>query len=108
MRHVNKQNTSGKKKFGLKKTRSRMINQWIGKTTKKSCPKTIKFKVKLLHVNKKLLARKKNLFKRRFLTLHDAKPLAFLLRILFRPGQNRYCNLSSKLMKICEQIFKKT
>ena len=35
------------------------------------------------------------------------KPLAFLLHFLFRRDQNHYSNLTSKIMKMCEQIFKK-
>ena len=36
-----------------------------------------------------------------------AKPLAFLLRFLLRRDQNHYFILTSKIMKISEQIFKK-
>ena len=39
---------------------------------------------------------------------HAAKPLAFSLHFLFRRDQNHYFNLTSKIMKMCEQIFKKT
>ena len=38
---------------------------------------------------------------------HDAKPLAFSLHFLFRRDQNHYSNLTSKIMKMCEQILKK-
>ena len=38
---------------------------------------------------------------------HAAKPLAFLLHFLFRRDQNLISNLTSKIMKMCEQIFKK-
>ena len=38
---------------------------------------------------------------------HAAKPLAFSVHFLFRRDQNHYSNLTSKIMKICEQIFKK-
>ena len=52
------------------------------------------------------------LFKHRFRTLlynqsekiHAAKPLAFSLHFLFRRDQNHYSNLTSKIMKMCEQI----
>ena len=37
---------------------------------------------------------------------HAPKPLAFSLHFLFRRDQNHYSNLTSKIMKICEQIFK--
>ena len=38
---------------------------------------------------------------------HAAKPLAFSLHFLFRREQNHSSNLTSKIMKMCEQIFKK-
>ena len=38
---------------------------------------------------------------------HAAKPLAFSLHFLFRCDQNHYSNLTSKIMKMCEQILKK-
>ena len=74
-------------------------------------------KVKLPHVNKKPLARKRifvqtpfshstlNLERKKF---HAAKPLAFSLHFLFQRDQNHYSNLTSKIMKMCEQILKKT
>ena len=36
-----------------------------------------------------------------------AKPLAFSLHFLFRRDQNHYSNLTSKIMKMCEQILKR-
>ena len=39
--------------------------------------------------------------------IHAAKPLAFSLRFLFRRDQNHYSNLTSKIMKMCEQILKR-
>ena len=39
--------------------------------------------------------------------IHAARPLAFSLYFLFRCDQNRYSNLTSKIMKMCEQIFLK-
>ena len=39
---------------------------------------------------------------------HAAKPLAFSLHFLFRRDQNHYSNFTSKTMKMCEQILKKT
>ena len=47
-------------------------------------------------------------FKIRAKKIHAAKPLAFSLHFLFRRDQNHYSNLTSKIMKMCEQIFKKT
>ena len=38
---------------------------------------------------------------------HAAKPLAFSLHFLFRRDQNHYSNLTSKIMKMCEQILNK-
>ena len=79
--------------------------------------KTVKKKtVKLPHVNKKPLARKRifvqTLFFHYTLNLerkknHAAKPLAFSLHFLFRRDQNHYSNLTSKIIKMCEQILKK-
>ena len=46
-------------------------------------------------------------FKIRAKKLHAAKPLAFSLHFLFRRDQNHYSNLTSKIMKMCEQILKK-
>ena len=46
-------------------------------------------------------------FKFRAKKIHAAKPIAFSLNFLFRRDQNRYSNLTSKIMKMCEQILKK-
>ena len=45
-------------------------------------------------------------FKIRAKELHAAKPLALSLHFLFRRDQNHYCHLTSKIMKMCEQILK--
>ena len=45
-------------------------------------------------------------FKFRAKKFHAAKPLAFSLHILFRRDQNHYSNLTTKIMKMCEQILK--
>ena len=75
--------------------------------------KTVKINVKLPHVNKKPLARNRIFVQKRFshstLNLeqkkfHVAKPLAFSLHFMFRREQNHYSNLTSKIMKMCEQI----
>ena len=47
-------------------------------------------------------------FKIRAKKFHVAKPLAFSLHFLFRRDQNHYSNLTSKIMKMCDQILKKT
>ena len=46
-------------------------------------------------------------FKIRAKKIHAAKPLAFSLHFLFRRDKNHHSNLTSKIMKMCEQIFKK-
>ena len=46
-------------------------------------------------------------FKFRAKKIHAAKALAFSLHFLFRRDQNHYSNLTSKIMKMCEQILKK-
>ena len=46
-------------------------------------------------------------FKIRAKKIHVAKPLAFSLQFLFRRHQNHYSNLTSKIMKMCDEIFKK-
>ena len=46
-------------------------------------------------------------FKFRAKKFHATKPLAFSLHFLFRRDQNHYSNLTSKIMKMCEQILKK-
>ena len=77
--------------------------------------KTIKIRVKLPHVNRKQLPRNRIFvqkvfslyFKIRAKKIHAAKPLAVSLHFLFRRDQNHYSNLTSKIMKMCEQILKK-
>ena len=46
-------------------------------------------------------------FKIRAKNFQAAKPRAFSLHFLFRRDQNHYSNLTSKIIKICEQIWKK-
>ena len=46
-------------------------------------------------------------FKIRAKTIHAAKPLAFSLHFLFWRYQNHHSDLTSKIMKMCEQILKK-
>ena len=46
-------------------------------------------------------------FKIRAKKIHVAKPPTFSLNFLFRRDQNHYSNLTSKIMKMCEQILKK-
>ena len=75
-----------------------------------------KIEVKLPHVNKKPLTRKRIFVKTPFSQsafkleqkTHTAIPLAFFLDFLFWRDHNHYSNLTSKIMRMCEQIFKKT
>ena len=116
------QNTTSEKwKFGSQK---KLGLEWaingLGKPFRKNpiqkIEKTVKIKVKLPHVDKKPLARKRNFVQTPFLNstfklerkkIHAAKPLAFSLHFLFRRDQNHHSNLTSKIMKMCEQILKK-
>ena len=86
------------------------------KIQSKKNEKTVKIKVKLPHV-KKTTNEKANFcsntffilyFKMRAKKFHAAKPLAFSLHFLFRRDQNHYSNLTSNIMKMCEQILKNT
>ena len=78
----------------------------------KKIKKRLKIKVKLPHV-KKTTSEKANFClntvfsKFRAKKFHAAKPLAFSLHFLFRRDQNQNSNLTSKIMKMCEQILKK-
>ena len=86
------------------------------KSDPKNRKKTVKIKVKLPHVNKKPLSRNRifvqtplshstlNLEQKK---IQASKPLAFSLHFLFRRDQNHQSNLTSKIIKMCEQILKK-
>ena len=102
------------------KTRPRMSCEWIGKTiwkkirSKKS--KNSKNQCEIAACEQKTTTDKPNFcsntifslyFKIRAKKIHAAKPLAFSLHFLFRRDQNHYSNLTSKIMKMCEQILKK-
>ena len=78
--------------------------------------KTVKIRVKLPRVNKKPLPRNRIFVQTPFShstlklerkKIYVAKPLAFWLHFLFRRDQNHHSNLTSKIMKMCEQILKK-
>ena len=119
MPHVNKKPLARKfgshKKLGLQWTMDGLGKQF----RKESNPKiqrTVKIKVKLPHVNKKPLARKRIVVQTPFShsslkmerkKFHAPKPLAFSLHFRFRRDQNHYSNLTSKIMKMCEEILKK-
>ena len=74
--------------------------------------KTVKTIVKLRHLNIKLARTRifvqtpfcSLYFKIRAKKFYALKPLAFLLHFLFRRDQTQYSNLTSKIMKMCEQI----
>ena len=79
--------------------------------------KTVEIRVKLPHVNNKTVPRNPKFVQTPFShstlklerkKIHAAKPLGFSLHFLFRRDQNHYSNLTSKIMKMCEQILKKT
>ena len=91
----------------------------LGKLFKKSIEKiekNIKNQSKIAACEQKITTEKANCcsstvfslyFKIRAKKIHVTKPLAFSLHFLFWRDQNHYCNLTSKIMKMCEQIFKK-
>ena len=88
-----------------------MSCEWIGKNYLEKKPirkieKTVKIRVKLPHVNKKTTTVISFYVKIRAKKIHAAKPLAFSLHFLFRRDQNYHSNLTSKIMKLCEQILK--
>ena len=45
-------------------------------------------------------------FKIRAKNFHATKPLDFSLNFMFRRDQDHHCNLTSKIMQMCEQIIK--
>ena len=92
---------------------------WENHLEKKSDPKNrknIKNQSEIAACEQKTTSEKANFcsntvfslyFKIRAKKIHAAKPLAFSLHFLFRRDQNHYSNLTSKIMKMCEQISKK-
>ena len=74
----------------------------------KNGEKTVKIEVKLPHVNKKPLARKRIFVQRPFShftvkierKFHASKPLASSLHSMFRRDQNHYSYLTSKIMQM--------
>ena len=121
MPHVNKKTTSEKLKFNSNK---KLGLEWavngLGKPfRKKSDPKNrknSKNQSEIAACEQKTTTEKPNFcsntifalyFKIRAKKIHAAKPLAFSLHFLFRRDQNHYSNLTSKIMKMCEQILKK-
>ena len=122
MPHVIKKTTSAKWKFN---SNQRLDLEWavneLGKPfRKKSDPKNqknSKNQGEIAACEQKTNTEKPNFcsntvsslyFKIRAKKIHAAKPLSFSLHFLFRRDQNRYFNLTSKIMNMCEQILKKT
>ena len=120
MPHVNKKNTVEKLKFNSNKKLGleRAVNGLGKPFRKKSDPKNRKNRKNQSEIaacEQKITTEKPNFcsntvfslyFKIRAKKIHAAKPLAFLLHFLFRRDQNHYSNLTSKIMKMCEQILK--
>ena len=98
-----------------------MNYEWIGKTIWKKIPSkkpknSKKNQSEIATCEQKTTREKANFcsntvfslyFKFRAKKFHATKPLAFSLHFLFRRDQHLYSNLTSKIMKMCEQIFKK-
>ena len=93
-----------------------MSSEWIGKTNlKKSDPKNRKNgknQSEIAACEQKTTTEKPNFclnivfslyFKIRAKKIHAAKRIAFSLHFLFRRDQNHHSNLTSKIMKMCEQ-----
>ena len=121
MPHMNQKTTSEKRKYNSNK---KLGLEWavngLGKPLrKKSDPKirkNSKNQSEIAACEQKTTSEKPNFcsntvfslyFKIREKKIHAAKPLAFSLHFLFRRDQNHYSNLTSKIMKMCEQILKK-
>ena len=95
-----------------------MNHEWIGKPLRKSDPKNrknSKNQNEIVACEQKTTSEKANFcsklvislyFKIRAKKIQAAKLLDFSLRLLFRRDQNHYSNLTSKIMQMCEQIFK--
>ena len=121
MSRVTKKTTSEKWKFNSnKKLGLEWAVNWLGKPfRKKSDPKNrknSKNQSAIAACEQKTTTEKPNFcsntnfalyFKIRAKKIRAAKPLAFSLHFLFRRDQNHYSNLTSKIMKMCEQILKR-
>ena len=91
----------------------------LGKPIRKKNPiqkiEKLNITVKLRHVNKKPIPRKRFIVQTPFSHStsileqknHAAKALNFSLQFLLQRDQKHYSNLTSEFLKMCEQIFKK-
>ena len=104
------------RKLDLERTMNGLEKPFRKKIRSKKIEKTVKNQSEIAACEQKTTTDKANFcsntvfslyFKIRAKKFHAAKPLAFLLHFLFRRDQNHYSNLTSKIMKMCEQIFKK-
>ena len=102
-------------KLGLEWTMNGLRKRFRKKNRPKNLKKTVKTK-EISACEQKTTSEKANFcsntvfslyFKFRAKKFHAAKPLAFSLHFLFRCDQNHYSNLTSKIIKMCEQILKK-
>ena len=97
-----------------------MSCEWIGKVNYKQIQskksKNSKNRSEIAACEQKTTTEKPNFCSNTVLSLyfiirakkvHVTKPLAFSLHLLFRRDQNHYSNLTSKIIKMCEQILKK-
>ena len=119
MPHVNKKTTSEKWKFssnnkqGLEWTMNGLGKPFRKNPIQRIENNTVKITAKLPHVNKKHLARKRNFVQTPFshstfkIERKNFTPQNQSLHFLFRRDQDHYSNLTSKIMKTCEQILKK-
>ena len=122
MPHVNKKTISEKwkinsnKKLGLEWAVNGLGKPFRKKFDPKNRKKNSKNQSEIAACEQKTTTEKPNFcsntifalyFKIRAKKIHAAKPLAFSLHFLFRRHQNHYSNLTSKIMKMCEQILKK-
>ena len=94
---------------------NRLEKPFRKKSDPKKIEKTVKIKSEIAACEQKTTSEKAKFcsntvfslyFKFRAKQFHAAKPLAFSLHFLFRRDQNHYSNLTSEIMKMCEQIFK--
>ena len=120
MAHVNKKPLARKENWFKQKTWTRMNYEGIGKQLEKNAIQIVEEMVKnqseITACEQQTTSKKANFcsntvfslyFKIRAQNFHAAKPIDFSLRFLLRCDQNHYSNLTSKLMKMCEQILKK-